>query len=83
MFITKLNGEILYYSPLHVGAHDQAHWNELGLRNLFVGKSYGILADGGFTLNRKGDAVLIQGYKPHQKPKGGSLMPEQKIYNKN
>ena len=69
----KLNGEILYYSPLQVGAHDQAHWNELGLRNLFVVKSYGILADGGFTLNRNGDAVLIQGYKPYQKPKGGIL----------
>ena len=70
MFITKLDSEILYYSPLRVGSHDQAHWNELGLRNLFVGKSYGILADGGFTLNRKGDAVQIQGYKPHQKSKG-------------
>ena len=33
-------------------------------------------------MNRNGDAVLIQGYKPHQNPKGRSLTPEQKIYNK-
>ena len=29
MFITKLNGEIIYYRPYHIGAHDQAHWNKL------------------------------------------------------
>jgi hypothetical protein len=23
--ITKLNGEIIFYSPLHIGAHDQSH----------------------------------------------------------
>ena len=31
MFITKLDGEIIYYSPVRVGAHDQLHWNELNL----------------------------------------------------
>ena len=51
MFITKLDGEIIYYSPVRVGAHDQSHWNELNLRNLFVEKSYGVLGDGGFTFN--------------------------------
>ena len=31
MMITKLDGEIIYYSPFRIGAHDQAHWNELNL----------------------------------------------------
>ena len=31
MIITKLNGEIIYFSPLCVGAHDQSHWNEFHL----------------------------------------------------
>ena len=31
MVIMKLNGEIIYYSPLQVGAHDQSHWNEFNL----------------------------------------------------
>ena len=42
MLITKLDGEIIYFSPLHVGAHDQSHWNELGHHNLFLWKSYGV-----------------------------------------
>jgi hypothetical protein len=31
MLITKLNGEIIYFSPLQVGAHDQSQWKELNL----------------------------------------------------
>ena len=37
MVVTKLNGEIIYYSPLRVGTHDQSHWNELRLQDIFVG----------------------------------------------
>jgi hypothetical protein len=51
MIITKLNGEIIYCSPFHIGAHDQAHWNELNLQQHFVGKMYDIMGDGGFTFN--------------------------------
>ena len=30
MIITKLDGEIIYYSPFRIGTHDQAHWNSWG-----------------------------------------------------
>jgi len=82
MFITNLHGEIMYYSPMRVGAHDQAHWNELGLRDLFLNKEYAIGGDGGFTFNRKKDTVAIRAYKPHKKAKGGCLSIEQKEWNR-
>lgn len=81
MIITKLDGEIIYCSPFRIGAHDQAHWNELNLRQRFVGKTYGIMGDGGFTFNRSEEEEKIIGYKPFKKPKGGSLKPEEKIWN--
>ena len=59
MFITKLNGEIIFYSPLQVGAHDQSHWNELELRETILGKVYGIMGDGGFMFNWKDDESII------------------------
>ena len=73
MFITKLDGEIIYFSPLHVDTHDQSHWNELELHNLFLWKSYGVMGDGSFTFNRKSDCVQIHGYKPFKRPARGSL----------
>ena len=82
MFITKLNGEIVYFSPLRVGAHDQSHWNELHLRDWFKKKEYGIMGDGGFTFNVKNEKEQIKGYKPAKKPKGGVLTPQQKLSNK-
>ena len=82
MVITKLNGKIVYYSPMHVGAHDQSHWNELELRNWFKGKEYGVMGDGGFTFNRASDEDKIVGYKPYKKPKGGSLTLDKKTYNR-
>lgn len=81
MLITKLNGEIIYYSPLRVGAHDQAHWNELNLREKFVGKAYGIMGDGGFTFNRVGEEQVIHGFKPFKKPAKGTLTDEEKNWN--
>lgn len=83
MVITKLNGEIVYYSPLRVGAHDQSHWNELDLRKKFENKEFGILGDGGFTFNREHDDVKIIGNAPHKKPRGGQLTTEQKNWNRN
>ena len=47
MIITKLNGEIIYHSPLCIGVHDHAHWNELNLHEKFVGKEFGIMGNGG------------------------------------
>ncbi len=61
MIVTKLNGEIIYYSPLHIGVHNQEHFNHLNLHSLFIGKPYGLLADGEFTLNCQTDAVPING----------------------
>ena len=81
MLITKLNGEIIYHSPFRVGAHDQLHWNELNLRQRFVGKTFGIMGDGGFTFNRVDDEQRIIGYKPFKKPKNGALKPDEKIWN--
>ena len=43
---------------------------------------YGVLADGGFTLNHKSDHIQICGYNPHRFPPRGRLTPEQKEYNK-
>ena len=82
LIITKLNGEIIYYSPLQVGAHDQKQWNLLGLRSLFFGKGYRIIGDGSFTFNKESDPVWINGKKPIKKPKKGTLTRDQKIYNK-
>ena len=82
MMITKLDGEIIYYSPFRIGAHDQAHWNELNLQQRFVGKTFGIMGDGGFTFNRVEDERKIIGYKPFKTPKGGSLNDEEKLWNK-
>jgi len=82
MFITNLYGEILFYSPLRIGAHDQSHWNELDLRSLFIDKAYGPMGDGGFTFNRQTDMTMIRGYKPHKKPKGSKLTLEQKEWNR-
>ena len=81
MVITKLNGEIIYHSPLQVSVHDQAQMNELNLCKKFIGKEYGIMSDGGFTFDRVGGEEPIHGYKPHKKPKEGSLTYAQKSYN--
>lgn len=82
MVITKLNGEIIYHSSLRVGAHDQSHWNELKLREMFVDKEYGIMGDGGFTFNRTDEEIEIHGYKPRKKPKGGTLTLDEKEWNR-
>ena len=84
MVITLLNGIIVYCSKARIGAHDQAHWNDLHLRELFVGKSFGIGGDGGFTFNRKkdSDTEKIIGYKPFCARKSTPLTDEQKKYNK-
>ncbi len=37
------------------------------LRELFVGKPFGILGDGGFTFNRKKDDVTIKGFTPQRR----------------
>jgi hypothetical protein len=78
MFITKLNGEIIYYSFLHIGAHNQSYWNELNLCQFFLEKLYGIMGNSGFTFNRQSDEVKIINYKLHKKPKKNNLTLIQK-----
>ena len=81
MIITKLNGKTLYFSPLCVGAHEQAHWNEIGTQNWFLGMKYGIMADRGFSFNQKRDSMEIISTTPHKKKCGQSLTPSKKDYN--
>ena len=81
MIITKLNGEIIYFSPLRVGTDNQAHWNKIGTRNWFLGKKYRIMANGSFSFNQKRDPVEIITATPHKKKHGQSLTPSEKDYN--
>ena len=76
-----MNGEIIYFSPLRIGAHDQSHWNELELRKWFIGKPYGILGNGGFTFNPDPTEPAINGKKPFKKPPHGTLTLDQKRFN--
>ena len=39
------------------------------------------MGNGSFTFNRVDEEEPIHGYKPHKKPKGGSLTYAQKLYN--
>ena len=80
--ITKLIGEIIYYSPAQAGAHDQKQWNLLNLRSLFLEKTYGIIGDGGFTFNTKTKPEWINGEKPFKKPRKGTLTVHQKNWNR-
>src|SRR5690242_17764361 len=59
LIITKLNDEIIYFSPIQVSTNDQKQWKSLGLHSLFLGKGYGILGDGGFTFNKATDPQRI------------------------
>ena len=69
LIITKLNSEIIYFSPVQVGTHDQKQWNLLSLWSLFLGRLC-ILGDGGFTFNKEFDQVWTETY---QKAKKGIL----------
>ena len=51
--IVLLNGEIIYISNYKKSNSDQGHWNNLGLRTLFVGKKFGIMGDSGYKFNKK------------------------------
>jgi hypothetical protein len=64
MIMANLSREIIYFSPLHVGPH----FNELNLQSLFIGKPYGLKADGGLMLNCQSDPFPINGMTPVRKP---------------
>jgi hypothetical protein len=48
------------------GMVDQTISNFVGLRDDFLGKDYGIAADGGFTFNKKGEPHKIITAKPYR-----------------
>ncbi len=64
MFMTRLNGEIIYKSDYALHPHDQKQWNDLNLRERFLGKDYAIMGDGGFTFNLKAAHDTIKAYSP-------------------
>ena len=47
--------------------------NKIELRSKFVGKEYGVVGDGGFTLNKKNETVKINGHTPIKKDKTKSI----------
>src|SRR5690606_20393162 len=69
MFIVLIDGTIIYCSKTSRKLNDQALWNELNLRDLFLDKEYGVMGDGGFFLNRKKDNKEIRALKPTPKPR--------------
>ena len=81
MIMTKLNGEIIYFSPLSTSPHDQKQWNQLDLQSHFVGKRFGVLGDGGFCFNQKNEKEPIHGQKPVKKKKKGTLTSDEKYWN--
>ena len=81
LFIVNLQGKFLYNSSMVPGAHDQREWNHFNLRERFVGKTYGILGDSGFTFNRRGEQNIIQGYVPVKRLPNASLSEESINYN--
>ena len=81
--ICQLNGVIRFYSHVFIGANDQRDWNALQLRNKFIGKSYGIIGDGGYYFNRATDDVEIHGVKPiRQRRRGDGLTISESRWNK-
>ena len=69
LVICLLDGTPCYATPAVHGAHDQREWNRFRLRQRFVGKAYGIGADGGFFLNPQNEPDKIIGFQPPRKPK--------------
>ena len=62
LIITLINGKIIFCSNGYDILQDQSLWNELGLRNFFIGKEYGVIGDGGFYFNPKGISPKIKGF---------------------
>lgn len=81
ILVLVLTGTIIWISPTFRGAHDQRDFNRVPVRDWFVGKDYGLLADAGFTLNRTFDQLKIKGLTPKKRKRGQRLSAEDKLYN--
>lgn len=72
LVVVRLDGVIIYCSDPRPKMQDQGFWNDTGLRERFEGKAYGIIADGGFTLNYKSgprSQKNIIAFTPHKRPR--------------
>lgn len=91
LVIVRLDGLIIHCSDPVSKMNDQSLFLQENLRQKFVGKPYGICADGGFTLNYvdQPEATSIIGVTPHKRPRAskkrgvarGRLTDEQKRHN--
>jgi hypothetical protein len=86
LFICKFTGEIVWHGSSQWGASDQREWNTSKKRADFEGQKFGVVADGGFTLNpkkllRKNPSKKIKGYTPFTLRNRTRILPMQKRYN--
>jgi hypothetical protein len=79
--VCLLDGKIIFVGKGESCPNDQGIWNRTGLRERYERKPYGILADGGYTLNRKSDTIKIFGVTPHKKKRKQRLTALQKEEN--
>lgn len=79
LVVVRLDGFIIYCSDPQAKMNDQGFWLESNLRAHFVDKPYGIVADGGFTLNykdKKRSMENIISFTPHKRPRRTKSNPE-------
>jgi len=79
LIVVRLDGVIIYCSNPEAKMNDQALWLATNLRARFVGKPYGIVADGGFTLNyqdKKKSGEDIIAFTPYKRPRRTKANPE-------
>ncbi|MDP3595312.1 transposase family protein, partial [Phenylobacterium sp.] len=86
LFICKFTGEIVWLGKSQWGASDQREWNTSQKRADFEGQKFGVVADGGFTLNpkyllKKDPSKRIKGYIPFTLKNRKHLLPKQKRFN--
>jgi hypothetical protein len=91
--ICLFDGTIVYVSPGEEKHNDQQQFNDLGIRKLFEGKTFGFVADGGYHPNNKkillnSSAVIAKTpHRRHSKKVNGKkvktpLTEEQKAENR-
>ncbi len=51
LLVVLLSGVIIFCSPPFPKMNDQSLFNEFDIRQRFIGKPWGLIADSGFTLN--------------------------------
>ena len=79
LFLVQLDGCFVARTPVHLGSHDQRDWKESGLRQLFVGKSYGVGGDSMFTFNTVSEEQKIIGYLPPKKSRGQKKLRDDQL----